>query len=1069
MPLKNSRLARVAPLVFCSGLCALIYQMAWLREFRLFFGASTAANAAVLGIFMGGLGFGSMILGPRSEGKDRPLAFYGKLELLIALSAAVTPALIWLIRHIYLAVGGTLALGLAFGTVVRLLLSALVLGLPTFFMGGTLPALARAVVGPEDVNRRPVALLYGLNTLGAVAGTCVATFYLFETWGNSLTIELAAVLNVAIAALALSFARRLPPLQSPKAKTPRANQTSQPVRAPVLFTYLASAGAGFAFLLMEIVWYRMLAPLLGGSTFTFGLILAVALFGIGLGGLIYATWFGGRKITLSLFAFVCALEGLCVAVPYALGDRVALVTMLIRPLGVIGFSGFVTGWTLICAIVVLPAAIVSGIQFPMLIALLGQGQEKVGAHTGMAYAWNTLGAIAGSLAGGFGFLPVFSATGVWRMVVILLGVLAVTAAALDLRTPKLWRPVPALVTALLAFLMLGATGPTAFWRHSQIGVGRLSKLSGSRSEFHDLMNVIRRETIWEKDGVESSVALSTKGNLNFLVNGKCDGGLKDDAGTQVMSGLTIAVLHPNPRRALVVGLGTGSSAGWLAAVPSLEKVDVFELEPAMLHVAQQCQPMNHQMLDNPKVQVVIGDARELLLAGHDRYDLIFSEPSNPYRAGIASLFTREYYQAVAQRLNEGGLFAQWVQAYEIDDGTIQSVYATLGSVFPNVDTWQTESGDLLLVATPIARSYDADALRRRIAQEPFQTALRNAWRVNTLEGFLAHFIADDSVTRRLQNLDRDHLNTDDRTVLEFAFARNVDLQNGFHLSAFRLMASLAHADRLPVSTGEVNWNQTTLARMSMLLADGEMPDPAQYAAQSLQTRMAAYASYLKGDLAGALFNWRKESRQPNDLNELLMLTECSAQEAGPETDSYIEKLRESLPFEADVIQANLLWRRGKLQEAATLAIAQLRRLHQDPWLGGEVTKRFLALAMEMVDHATDNATILPMYEALEKPFLAYNNQELRLVDLLHCGIKLDQGKPGKYCLPPVEAAEPHIPWQPRFLQIRADCYKAVNDPRRAEAERDLQSYVADQPLRIDAVHSQERPATVEHPGGSASR
>lgn len=1044
----NSRLLRIAPLLFASGFCALVYQTTWLREFRLFFGASTAANAAVLGIFMGGLGAGSAVLGRRSESKEHPLAYYAKLELMIAASVALTPILLWLAGHAYLALGGTPTMGMGFGSVVRLVLSALVLGVPTFLMGGTLPAVSRAAVGEEDTNRRSLALLYGVNTLGAVTGTAAATFYFFESWGNTITLILVTACNAVVALAAFWISKSLPKIEKTSAK--RKVIREETAAAPPRFVLVASAVAGFAFLLMELVWYRMLSPLLGGSTFTFGLILAVALLGIGIGGVAYAVLFGDRRMTLHAFAFTCALEAVCLALPYALGDRIALGAMLLRPLGALGFYGFVIGWTQLCLVVVLPAAIVAGIQFPMLIALLGKGRTQVGSQTGMAYAWNTAGAIAGSLAGGFGFLPAFSAPGVWRLVVIVLSALAVAAVVIDWRrSAKAFRLSP-LATAALALWLLTAAGPTAFWRHSQIGVGRQAKFSGSENEFHDLMNAVRRSILWEVDGVESSVAVSKDNGISFIVNGKIDGSLKRDTGTQVMIGLVPAALHPRPERALVVGLGTGSTAGWLASVPSIARVDVAELEPAILKVAEQSAPMNQQALQNPKLHVIIGDARETLLAARQKYDLIVSEPSNPYRAGIASLFTREYYAAAAGRLNEGGIFAQWVQAYEVDNRTIQTIYATIGAVFPNVETWQTDEGDLLLVATSNPRIHDAAELRNRVGQEPLKSALRNAWRTTDLEGFLAHFIAGNSIAQDFRQHYKGPLNTDDRTVLEFAFARNVDLRNGFRLPSLRLIAGMSQADRLPI-TGEVDWGSVSAARMSMLLTLGEMPDLADYAAPELRGRAAAYASFMKGDLAGALAHWKEHPREPRDLNELLLVAECAANEGGPEAEPAIQKLREILPTDADAILARLLWRREQFEQATQVLEDVFRRLQTDPWPSRDLTGRTVVLAQQVAESANDDRLSMRLFQALEKPFSIYNNEEMRLVRLLGIGMKLDQGRYGERTLAAVESAEPHVPWQEVFLKIRKACYEATSNPRLAIAERDLRDFLKARPERLEEV------------------
>jgi len=297
--------------------------------------------------------------------------------------------------------------------------------------------------------------------------------------------------------------------------------------------------------------------------------------------------------------------------------------------------------------------------------------------------------------------------------------------------------------------MLTALGPTAFWRHSQIGVGRLKYYHVPPNELRDAIQSIRRHIIWDVDGVESSVGIQNADSISFIVNGKSDGNARADAGTQVMSGIIGAALRPNPKQAMVVGLGTGSTAGWLAAVPTMEHVDVVELEPAVLKVAELCSPVNQNALKNPKLRVIIGDGRELLLTVRSKYDVIVSEPSNPYRAGVAGLFTREFYESVRNRLNRGGIFLQWVQTYSVDDRTIEIFYRTLGSIFPNIESWQTEEGDLLLAASLEPLRYDSATLRARLESEPFKSGMLAAWRLIGLEGFLAHYVGNMAMARVL--------------------------------------------------------------------------------------------------------------------------------------------------------------------------------------------------------------------------------------------------------------------------------------------------------------------------------
>lgn len=1061
-----ARARLVSLLLFGSGFCALIYQTAWLREFRLLFGSSTAASAAVLGVFMAGLGFGGIFLGRRSETKAHPLTFYGRLELLIAGSAALSPLLIFAARQLYIALGGTTAMGMPGGTLARLILAGIIIGTPTFLMGGTLPAAARAAVSPDDTSRRTVGVLYGANTLGAVTGAVAGTFYFFERFGNHITLWLAAALNIVVALMALRVSKLTPePEVTSKASRESAKQESGPAPSRA-FVFGAAGIVGFAFFLMELVWYRMLGPLLGGSTFSFGLILATALLGIGMGGAGYAVFGLKRPASLEFFAITCAAEAFFIALPYALGDRIALAAMLLRPLGTLGFYGHVIAWTALCLIVVFPAAFMAGLQFPLLIALLGKGTKSIGSQIGAAYAWNTIGALIGSLAGGFGFMPMFTAPGVWKIVTVLLSALAMLAVILNLpvRGTRLRAITPTLIV-VVALWMLAATGPTAFWRHSQIGVGRLRLFQISPNQVRDLINGKRRQIEWETEGIESSVALSKGDGLAFIVNGKSDGSAKGDAGTQIMCGLIAAALHPHPSKAMVIGLGTGSTAGWLAAIPSVRQVDAVELEPAVVKVAQECGPVNHGALLNPKLKIIIGDAREVLLTRREKYDIIASEPSNPYRAGVAGLFTREYYRSVDRCLEPGGIFCQWIQAYDVDDRTTQIFYRTLATVFPSIESWQTGDGDLLLVASRSPLRYDAPALRARLSEEPFKSGLLAAWRANGLEDFLAHYVGNTKLGETFQQIVPGPINTDDRTVIEFALARSIDLTNGFQLANLRMSSHEAHTDR-PAVDGEVDWLRVDNSRLSLYPDLSRAAQLRPWLTSEQRFRAAAFLSYAAGDLPAALRQWRAQGEEPQTPGELMLVAECLAAQGDNAALPYVEKLAAVLPLEAQAIRAELLWRDYKPEESIKVLEEFFEALRKNPWPNRELIRRTLTRAEQLGNSDRSKTGALVFYNALRNPLALFINESQRVGTLLALGIYLDGDHPGQYTQTALEAFEPNVLWERKFLEIRKACYDAMNNPRAEQARRDLADFMAHEAATADLSALTQQ--IEDHSGDSSS-
>ena len=1037
----NRRAASLSLLLFGSGFCALLYQTVWLRQFRLIFGTSTAASAAVLAIFMGGLGIGAIVIGERVERSRNPLAVYGGLEIGVAISAGLTPLLFFAVRSAYLAMGGSFGMPALLVAPIRLLLSALVLAIPTILMGGTLPAVARAAESEDDAERSSVAVLYGMNTLGAVAGTLVSTFYLLEHFGNRFTLIGAALLNALVGLTALLMADRgtrasIPPEEQ------RAVETAALPGAIISerFIYAAAAVVGFAFLLMELVWYRLLTPLLGGTTFTFGLILAVALLGIGSGSFFYSVGRRGRA-TVAGFAICCALEAMFLAIPLALGDRVALLSLLLRNLGGIGFHGYVIGWSAVAGLVIFPAAFLSGLQFPLLISLLGTGRERVARHVGRAYAWNTVGAIAGSLAGGFGLLPLLTAPGVWRAAVFVLALLAMAAAA---RMPR-WRIVT-FALSLFAVTLLSEPGPTAFWRHTPIGAGRADQSNTSPNKLRDFEATRRRNTIWEADGVESSVSIAEDEGYAFIVNGKGDGHARLDAGTQVMGGVLAGLLHPAPRRAVVIGLGTGTTAGWLGALPTMEHVDVVEIEPAIVHVAEMCTAVNRDMLHNPKVHIAAGDGRELLLGRGEKYDVISSEPSNPYRAGIASLFTVEFYNACLSRLAPGGVFIQFL--YEVDAPTIRTAYSTITSVFPYVETWQSQSGDLLLVGARQPLRHDAATVAARLRNPVVAEGVWRVWWATDAASVLAHFVCGDVTARGLGAGSR--RNTDDRTLIEYAFARTLGQGN---VEAFRAsdLHDLARTrgDDLPIGIDPATRAAVEKRRMSIGIPDNSLIDLEGVPAHDLAIRGGAQNGYVTADYARTWLLWQSSPSMVETPLETLSFGETLANRGDEHALPYIAALQRAAPVEAQTLLARLRWRQGKAGEAANALAAAFAAYRSNPWPLPIVMMRALRLMREIANQPQARGTWPQLLDAVSRPFAIHMFEEYRRSLQLLLADRIS----GSVCSAQeralIEAYEPDFPWQYDYLRKRAECYAQAGDPRAGAAQRDWQEYLAAEPRRLN--------------------
>ncbi|MCA9488387.1 MAG: fused MFS/spermidine synthase [Myxococcales bacterium] len=685
----------LAPVFFLSGATSLVWQTVWERQLHLLLGTSGIALATVLAAFMAGLGIGGA-LGGRWR-PDRPLRAYAVLEAAIGAYALVFPSLLHLATPLYLLVHrGPLE---AVAEPVEALLAAILLLPPTVAMGATLPLLSRVVVDRVGTAAERVGFLYATNTAGAVAGTALAGLVLLPTVGLWATTVVTALGNGLVALAGWWLDPSMP------AVVPRDDlDEDRPRSAPSSVGLVVAMLAGAAALGSEVVWTRMVGLLLGGTTYAFTAMLLAVLVGIAVGGRVGGTLaddalrYGGTRRVLAELARVELLFGVAAValtflwplLPYVFVGAFDLFDGRQHPvatfLGCLGACSFA---------LLLPSALM-GTAFPYAVRAVQGDSGDASAAVGRVYAVNTAGGVLGAVGAAFVGIPWLGLRGTVAVtaVVALSGALGAAVGARHRLTAGL------AASALVAALVVRAPWDplwmnggfyqyvTYFSDHTPAGMRRFSS--------H------QQELLYEREGRSTVVTVGRNtdiGNLWLANNGKIDASSVGDMPTQVLVSLLGAQFVEHPRETMVIGLASGISAGAASLIPGVEHLQVVELEPAILDATRFFDPYNHQILDDPRLELVFNDGRNhVLRAPPGRWDLVVSEPSNPYLSGVSNLFTREFWEVGRTRLAPGGVWAQWVQIYGMGPDELRGLIRTFCEVYPHVAVYEVLAGaDLVLL------------------------------------------------------------------------------------------------------------------------------------------------------------------------------------------------------------------------------------------------------------------------------------------------------------------------------------------------------------------------------------
>jgi spermidine synthase len=696
-----------------SGCSALIYEIVWLQLLQLVIGSSAVSLGVLLGTFMGGMCLGSIALPCIISPRRHPLRVYALVELGIGIVGIVVLLGLPYLGQLYAVNAGH---GLR-GILWRGAVCAVCLLPPTLLMGASLPAIARWVeTAPKGVSW--LGFFYGGNIAGAVFGCLLTGFYLLRVHDVATATFTAATINGAVALIGIGLAA-LSPHCAPTEGPIQGHAARAPGSWPV---YVAIAVSGLCALGAEVIWTRLLSLMMGATVYTFSIILAVFLLGLGIGS--SAGSFLSRGLRRPRIALGCCQMLLAAAIAFA-----AHMLAEALPYWRTDPAVYANPWSKFqldfvrCLCIILPAACLWGASFPLALAAVARRGQDPGRLVGRVYAANTGGAIIGAL--GFSMLLI-PGMGTLHSQRLLIGLSA--AAALFALAPLCW-PFRADVSGSrdAQERPLGIRGAVSLL--ASMGVVALLVWSlpavpwGAVAWGHQLTTkMFPGDLLYMGEGINASIAVTeTRGRRSFHVSGKVEAsGEPQDMRLQRMLGHIPALLHPRPRSVLVVGCGTGVTAGTFALHPSVERIVICEIEPLVPPaVTRFFQRENYDVLHDRRTKVVYDDARHYILTTRDRFDVITSDPIHPWVKGSASLYSKEYFELCKRRLNPGGVITQWVPLYQSTMEAVRSEIVTFFEVFPRGIVWSNETAsgennDVVLLGQTEPARIDVDGLQQRL-------------------------------------------------------------------------------------------------------------------------------------------------------------------------------------------------------------------------------------------------------------------------------------------------------------------------------------------------------------------
>ncbi len=689
-------------LFFCSGATALVYEVVWSKYMSLMFGSTVQAQTVVLAVFMGGLALGNKLFGKRSDLLQHPVAVYGGIEIAIGVYALLFNLLHGMADGLFIKLGSPMLEHSGRLLMLKGAIAIALLSIPTVIMGGTLPLVAAWLQRRSSDAGKGSAGFYAINTFGAVVGAGFAGFFLVRRFGLPATLQIAGVVNILIGVFAMVLSKREVLVTQPVAKG--AVQTDVQEPAPWMglnqqkFVCLLVFFTGSVSLGLEVLASRSLSMVFGASLQAFSVMLMAFILGVGGGGLWVASIKNPTSLKESLISIPLLVAASLIGIFLVSIEQWALVYLKIRHSGG-GTDKFlyhqIVSTVISLVVIGIPAAMIGSV-LPLCIRILSRSSSTLGQQVGRLLTFNTLGAVFGALFTGFVLMPMLGLRAGIGVIGVALAVVALVIAVKNQR-PKLVMTASVVALLLLSVSVVGREN----WQYAlSSGIFRLKPEEATSDYFTKVRE--RDQLLYYRDGTDATVAVVTDrqpGPMServLSINGKPDGSIIGDLSTEYLAAHLPMLAKPHSKDVFVLGFGTGISAGALLGHP-IKSLTIAENCAPVLEAGTYFEPWNRGVLTNSLTRLYREDARTVLKLSEQKYDVIISEPSNPWTSGIGSVFSREFYELAARRLNDDGIMSQWFHIYEMNDQVVELVFRTFSSVFPYFEVWETRNGDLILL------------------------------------------------------------------------------------------------------------------------------------------------------------------------------------------------------------------------------------------------------------------------------------------------------------------------------------------------------------------------------------